>query len=279
MRFVRPLAVSTKLLLSVLAGSLAACSLLVDTNQLLGGASDLPPASSDSRDASADVEPLVDGALVDGSTADGGATCVDGVNRFCTNFDEAAPEARWSLNEKQNADLSFNAQGLSAPNAMLARVTASGGYANAIKIFAAEFAHLRCELDMKLDAVQTSVGTEVDVFDVVTVSSNIPDHVVYLGSFSGVWKLSEFFNRTSNPVDRGVAAPDMPVGTWFHMVIDVTPSTATVTVAGVPTTLSELSTPSGAVRRDLRLGIPYSSKTATGSGVFVDNVDCTTSAQ
>ena len=76
-------------------------------------------------------------------------------------------------------------------------------------------------------------------------------------------------------VDRqkplGVA---LPIGTWFHVVLDTTRTDATLTANGATVTMTGLIVPSGISGRSFGAGITYVSSVVQTSSLFIDNVDC-----
>ncbi|WP_146651991.1 hypothetical protein [Labilithrix luteola] len=249
----------------VLVGvSVGACSLLTDLSSLDADQDDAGKQGTEGADA--------------GSDGTAPTPCVDGPNRFCSNFDEASPLTRWSMSDNVDGVLSTEAAGLSPPHALEARQSAGGGWAAVGKDFDPAITGLRCELDMKFSGIPTNVGSEVDAFDLITSATGVEDHNLYFGCLSGQWQLLEFQTNPGSPtnLDRGVAVGTLPENTWFHVVLDTTWSSVTFTANGITVTLDGLKVPTTAKQRELRVGLTYSTKNVTNASVFIDNVDCTT---
>jgi len=260
---------------SLFAGlSLAACSLLVDTAGLVGGAN----ASDGSVDAALPDAPATADAGADAArdAPAEAAKCVDGPTRFCDDFDQPAPGSKWTDTNKQRGEVTFDDVGLSLPRAMHARITGGNGDAKAelVKEYADPSAH--CELDMKLDRVAPT--GETDVLAVLTTFAGGGFHIVYFASFGGVWNLAEYQPAGDGGAELDRAKPlgaALPDATWFHVAFDVKPTTASVTANGTTVVLGALSPPASATGRSLRVGIVYASGGVPSGGVLIDNVDCT----
>jgi hypothetical protein len=266
------------LLRIVLAGVLVvlptACSLLVDTSGLAGPAEPSPGAAETSTEAT-----TRDGAdvLVPALDAADGAPppCVDGANRFCDDFDHAG--SKWEP-YKNRGELSVDGNGLSLPNALRARIVAgaNGGAASLGKDLPGNPASVRCELDVRLDAIPTT--GETDILDLYAATPGGERHHFYFGSFDGAWSVGEFREAgdAGARIDRikaiGMA---LPVNVWMHLVFDLTPAALTVTANGKATTLADLTVPVGAVSRRLNIGITFASPNVQSAVTTTDNVDCT----
>jgi hypothetical protein len=263
---------------------LVACSLLVETGGLGDGAATAGDAATDTAVAMTDA-PVLENAetSVDAATdapadaPDGGPKCVDGPTRFCDDFDSPLPGSKWSSTSKTRGEVSFDDGGVSPPLAMHATVKAGGGNAEAqlIKELPASSPHVHCDLDMKLDAVPAT--GEVDILSVITRAGGVDRHQVYMATFSGVWSLAEFAaDQDGGPaLDRTISiGASLPNATWFHVVIDVTPTAATLTADGHFIKLDNLTTPTG-TNHNVQVGVNFTSGDVQSGGVYIDNVDCT----
>lgn len=264
--------------LAVLGGGIAllgACSLVVDTAGLDDAAATGDAASPDAR-AADDASPIRD-ASTGSDAADAGTPCVDGPSRFCDDFDSPLPGSKWSGTKKKRGEVTFENVGVSPPRAMHAKLMAGTGTASAqlIKELAGNPPSVHCELDMKLEAIAAT--SETDVVSFITRVGGVDKHVVYFATFNGVWSLAEYAAAGDGGmplVDRSVSlGAALPDATWFHVIMEVTPITATLAANGAFVTLGSLSTPVGSAH-NVQVGVSYASESVQSSGVFIDNVDC-----
>jgi hypothetical protein len=138
----------------VVAVSSWACSLLVDTNGLSGGAPPLP--ASDSAVGSSDA-PANDAPSEGVDAASGFRDCDATPHEVCDDFDDGVLGARWSGQSVAGGGvLAFASDaGLSPPNALrstLARTPPDGGFAAAslYKDIARAASVVDCELDIQV---------------------------------------------------------------------------------------------------------------------------------
>jgi hypothetical protein len=256
---------------------LIACSLVVDTDGLAGA--ELTPDAGGFDERANDDRVLVDGQATDTSVdvlqPDSAAPCVDGPTRFCDDFDQADPGTKWTDRYESRGALTFDSPGLSLPHAFNAKIVAGSesGSAALYKTFLGTPSGVRCALDLKIGDVP-SVG-EVDVLDIRTDSGG-PDHHVYFARFGANWSVAEFQPNADGgqSLDRSKAlGAALPVNTWFNVVLDVTPTVATLTANGMTVRLDGLSPPGGTKRTTL--GITYANESVATASLFFDNVDCT----
>lgn len=260
----------------VLAGvlvALPACSLLVDTSDLAGDlASDAGEAAAETTKSDALV--LADVRMPLDAPDGAPLPCVDRATRFCDDFDHAGSKWEWFTNR---GEISVEGNGLSLPNALRAQITAgaNGAAASLGKTFAGNPTKVRCELDVKLDAIpQTG---EADVFDLFAITPGAQNHHFYFGSFDGAWSVAEFREESDAGarIDRAKAiGTALPVNVWFHLVFDLSPDVLTVTANGKATTLENLTVPSASTGRRVNAGITFASTNVQSALATFDNVDC-----
>lgn len=262
---------------------LAGCSFVVGTTGLFGGSEGEGEGGAGASDASREGRDD-DGGVprADAAAGDAGPdapissppACGESATNFCTTFDEADAEARWSSSFKSRGLLAFGSPGLSAPNALRAEITpgSGDGAADSIKSIPANVTRVRCEVDVRLESVPTGPNTEVDIFNIITTVPGSESHNIYMVSFDGAWKLGEY---RGGMIDR--TAPlggALPTKTWFHVVLDTKGTTATLTANGLSATLNDLAVPAG-TGRAIHVGFPYVSPGVSTASVQLDNVDCT----
>jgi hypothetical protein len=259
-------------------GPLIACSLVVDTDGLAGV--DGTPEAGRLDERANDDRPLVDGPVSDTSidvpSPDGAPPCVDGPNRFCDDFDQADPGAKWTDRYQSRGFLTFDSPGLSLPHAFNARIAAGGesGSAALFKTFAGTPGSVRCVFDFKIADVPSN--GEVDILDIRTTNGG-EGHHVYFARFGENWSVAEYQPNADGgqSLDRSTGLnAALPVNTWFNVVFDVTPTVATLTANGTTVRLDGLSPPGGTKRATL--GITYANDNIATASFFFDNVDCTT---
>jgi hypothetical protein len=262
-----------RVLASVAAASLFACSLLVETSDLIGGGGD--DASSDrpfvpdapATDASSDSLDAVADASVDADA------CVGSAARVCDNFDDMIPGAQW-LKETTRGAIAFDAVGLSPPNAFRSEIVAGGGSgAAALRRNYANDGDGRCELDLKLESIPSS--GELDVIDLVVRGGVGNDRHVYFASFDGDWSLAEYQERDGGNYDRSKSlGVPLPVGVWFHVVLEKKGTSAELVANGSVATLAALLDVPG-TSRIVKIGFSYVGSSVPTAKILIDNVDCT----
>lgn len=265
---------------------LVACSLVVDTSGLGDGTAAVPAATEASTDAPTSS---TDAATTDASTTDvtttdapvdapdGGFTCVDSTSTFCDDFDSPSPGSKWTSSFKKRGEVTFDDVGLSAPKAMHATILAGTNVSQALltKEMPAPGANVHCELDLKLESVQAT--GEVDVLALITVVGGTDKHNVYFASFNGTWSLAEYASGVDGgpALDRTISlGAALPNAKWFHVVLDVHPTEATITADGHFIKLSSITRPVGTSHK-VEVGVSYADAPVQSGGIYTDNVACT----
>lgn len=286
-RALRLLAASALLLVP-----LAACSLLVDTSGLSGAttsAGDAAPgadgATTSDSASGADGATTSDARLDEaGDAADAAADVVDSsapectrsATTICDSFDDFTPGSTWTANQVDRGAVTFDAVGLSPPHALEAKIVAGSGTGDAalIQTYAGMRTHVRCDFDLNLKTVPAA--GEIDVLDIITKVPGSEQYHVYFGSFDSSWSVAEFQGgNDGGTLDRMMALPAaLPTNTWFHVELDQTGTSVTLTANGLVASLGALTLPAG-TETSVTLGITYASGTVQSAGVLVDNVACT----
>lgn len=275
-------------LLAAAVSALTACSLLLESSGLSDGTdprSDGAPLDADAADAppTPDAAPS-DAGLPDppdgaadappdaAEPEDAGPWCTNGPNRFCDDFDEPAPGARWTRVERHKGELAFDGVGLSPPHALRTNASPTG-WAYLAKTLPGSPSTIRCEFDAKI-VTMTETGT-ADIFEITSELGGAPVHGVFLRSYGGTWCLAEH----STLPDGGEAyrcnqlINQPPVGSWFHVSVAMTPTSATIALQGASTKLDVQLPPDA--ERHVSLGLGWVSEAASKTEVLLDNLDCT----
>ncbi|MBS2014541.1 MAG: hypothetical protein JST00_16765 [Deltaproteobacteria bacterium] len=267
----------SSLLVTLAATATLAANACSSTNDTGGGAgTDAGTSSGDPVDGGGGGGGDGGGGGGDGgggqdAEVDTGSAC-DTATSVCDDFDKSTSiHPKWTPTAS-GGSVSVVAQGLSAPNA-LAVVVNAGGAAAYIERALAFASKVRCEMDMKIEAMPTQ--GDLDLFSITTKAAT-SDYYVYFAHSAAGYLLGEFSEQLpgGSSVDRKepIAAP--PTGSWFKVVLAVDGATATLTANGVTSTLTGLAQPSGATR-NVQVGAPFSQSTEAGSRVLYDNVLCT----
>lgn len=245
---VRTLALATLALLP-------ACTLLVKSDDLLGGDA---PAGSDG------------GAKSDGG--DGGLSGPCGVT-FCDDF-EGAGNIPWRTLTTGNATVTVDsARPHDGKHSMHANRPTAAGRDSAYQVFSSPTTLRSCEFDAYATSTTTTYASVFNlVFDKVS-----PPYTSYSIGLQAGGSISEYGERGAadasyNAKYLGAFAFD----TWTHVRLefDWDPSAPVVrySVAGTNSTFAISPPPVSAT--EVSMGLTFQSGTGTGSEVFIDNVAC-----
>ncbi len=260
---------------------LTACSLLVDTGGLSGGASDGGGAEG-STPPSTDAPSGGDGPSGDDAAPDaphdGDASTVFVCDAtFCDDFDDGGPRG-WTDKLLTRGTITTTNDAVTPPNGLLVQLAAGSGSADVelMKSFSGLPQHMRCELDMKVVNAPPS-NAEVDYLEFTTLSTDPKTYSVYFAHFDTGWAVAEFATfGDGGQLDRHSDATPPPIGTWFHVTFQTDGSSVSVAYDGVQASSLGSLTSFGGTERDFNIGIPYvqSSPTVGAHSVEYDDVAC-----
>lgn len=256
-------------LAAVIAIACAACSLVVSLDDLAAhdGGSDAAP------DVANDV-------IVTPDAGDAGASdapfCKLADHSFCDDFDELPLGTLWSSKHVTLATLALDDAAVSPPNSLLASVPSSQtGNAYLQKDFTGAASHITCQLDARMDALQS---VPIVSFEIALESTD-PNRNGYNITLLHT-SAKTVYNEWTGFVDGGQAStstdlPGLPVGAtkWTHVVVDMNFGAGSISITfDGASVLSTTLTPPPNANQSLLVGVmEYMATVAT---MHFDNVAC-----
>lgn len=285
-----PLALPARLAPLLLCGTLGACSLFVDFDELGGDAAaedaQVVPGTSSGNDAAAGSSSTgsggTDAAVADAAVDDGSSEPVpfcrgQGSALFCDDFDEGAVVGATWTSVSNFGGFSLLDQGVSPPRALQLRVSAASSTVSTLNKTLVATTGLHVELE-----IRKVTGTFDEFFPLLVdlPPRDAPHFLALVLTQNGGAKLQYVFDRPPaapilNQADIAFVAPDV----WTHLAIDVVPtsnggweatgSVGTSTSAGLTLDLDE-SAPSAEVI--VQVGMSYSENVTEDVVALYDNV-------
>jgi hypothetical protein len=262
---------------------LIACSLVVDTQGLSGGAQTDGGGAEGATPGPPPAPPPVSEGGGDDAGSDADAFSFDAGDApcsFCDDFDKTALGASWTDKNENRGALSLSNDALSPPNSLLAQLTGGAGNQTGDISLRRDIAttekRVRCEVDMKIVASLGTTG-EIDLFEIFTYAADPKSYEVYIAHSDDKWQIAEYGTyQDSGTIDRIQPLSTAPNGgSWVHVTFSTDGSTASIAFDGVTAgTLGGLTNVTG-TKMHFGVGLPYVSKDApAGASVLFDNVAC-----
>lgn len=255
-----------------------ACSVLVDSSGLSGGAKTSAASDAASNDATTtDASTVVDSALADASALDGAlSTWSDPSTSFCDDFERAVVTTRWDRTKNTGGVLETTPGGVTSATAFRAGSSGvqSDQYVYLEKSLPVATKNVRCEFDLFADPLpDVSDGHEVEYFVLQENRASGEPYLLYFNWYASSgqrkWNVGEFI---AGKLDRSVPFTAV-TEKWVHVVLDVADRAASVSVDNVVVgSLTDL-TVVDQTSIEIRLGVSYASKGIAYSALF-DNLVC-----